>query len=529
MDLQLFVALNAMTISALLIAVSVIYRAKDNPDWLAANGPWLWVNAAVLVAGGLALFFAPDLVGILVMLVFLPLVAAPVFFFMYSQQQSLSGNPKRAAFAAMLAALLHPTIANRVHAKLAAAIAGDDQANEKALNELAISVPREYRPLVQAQLALLKRDWSEILALAGAGAASIPLLKPLEIRALAETGRIDAAVQSFMAARSSLAGAHGAVPLLVVLAFGGRPSGVAAVLEKQFSQMDLETKAYWMGLADLYNPTHHLQGEQTLQKLAVVALNDRTRAGARRQLETFAAAPPRLLPMPTQLALDNFERQLEDNALAPERSYRRVAVTLALIALNLVAFAAEIALGGSENSETLINLGALSPPVVLEQGEWWRLLTAAFLHFGPLHLGSNMFVLWVLGRLLEPILGSIRMLAIYLAGGIISSAFVLWLMTSGVAEYGLLVGASGAIFALLGAEATLVLLSWWRDPANFDTRKLTTLVVMLGLQVAIDLSVPNVSFAAHASGFLAGMVGALLLPLKKTNLRPNKSQSGVNS
>ena len=529
MDLQLFLALNAMTISALVIAITVIYRPKNQPEWLAAHAPWLGVNAAVLVAGALALWLTPAWAGIIVALIFVPLVALPWLLFSQSQRQAMAGRPRVAARLAQWAAMLHPTTANLVNAKLMAAMSGDEDANTKALAELATTAPREYRPRIKAQLALVKRDWSELLALAATNGQIDPFMKPLEIRALGESGRVDAMVQCYLGSRGELAGAAGAMPLLTVLAFGGRPNGVAALLDQRLAALDKDTKDYWAALGYLKSVTNTAPGERALAKLATEATNTRVRTAAKRQLDAFSGVPARPWPLATQMDLDLVEQQVLQETMVREQSNSRLPVTLTLIAVNLAAFAAEVALGGSTDSDTLISLGALWPPEVLEGGEWWRLLTATFLHFGPIHLASNMFVLWVLGRLLEPILGTARMILTYLTGGVVSSAFVLWLMSSSQTNYGLLVGASGAIFALLGAEAMIVLLSWWRDPKNFDRRKLSTLAVMLGIQIVIDLSVPNVSFAAHASGFFAGMLGLLLWPLRGMTRRQSNPRSGAQS
>ncbi len=514
MDLQLFIALNAMTISALIIAVVFIYRPRNQPDWLAAHSSWLGVNAAVLAVGALALEFVPALAGTLVAAIFLPLVAAPVFLFNQSQQASLRGQTRLAAVLARCAAVLHPTMANRVNAQIAASLSGDEAANVRALKELAATAPEEYRPLVKAQLAVQQRDWSEVLAVTGGAGPAATVLKPMEIRALGETGRTDAMVRSFMAARAGLTGAQGVLSRLFVLAFGGRPRGIVALLDKQLKSLDEDTKTYWVAVSYLNSGRDTAPGQRALTALAAQSANTKVRLAAQRQLEAFSAAPLRPISPTAEAALDLIEQQIVQEALAPQKSSLAAPVTLTLIALNIAAFAAETYYGGSTDSDTLISLGALWPPNVWEDGEWWRLLTATFLHFGPLHLLSNMFVLWVLGRLLEPQIGTARMIVVYLAGGIGSSAVVLWLMSRAQAEYGLLVGASGAIFALLGAETAIVIRSWWSDRESFDTRRLTTLAIMLAIQMAIDLSVPNVSFAAHASGLLVGIVTYFLFPVR---------------
>lgn len=530
MELQLFVAVNAMTISALLIAVTLIYRPADHADWLVANAPWIGVNALVLAVGLLALAVVPSLAGTLVALVFLPLVVAPSFLFMRSQRAQLNGHVRLAAYLAGTAALLHPTKANLVNARLAWAQSGTEDQNVQALSVLVPKVPREYRPLVEAQLAAAKRDWPEVLARTGLSAPGDASLKGLEIRALAETGKTDAMVVCYKFCKASLGTFQLAMPRLLVMAFGGRPRAVEALMSHTFAAASDEMKAYWIAVGHLNTPSDTAAGEYELAKLAAQAKDDRIRGAAHRRLAAFGAAPQPARAPSTERELDVIAGQILYPTATPARSISRVLpVTLGLILLNVSAFIAEIVLGGSEDSDTLISLGALWPPMLLEQGEWWRLITATFLHFGVLHIASNMFVLWVLGRILEPMLGSLRTLIIYLVGGVISSAFVLWLMASGATNYGLLVGASGAIFALLGAEAAIVLLQWRRDPANFDRRKLTTLAVMLGLQVAIDLSVPNVSFAAHASGFIAGILGALALPLRTNSRTRFEPRSGANS
>lgn len=526
MDLQLLVALNAMTVSALVIAMIVIYRPRNQPGWLSANGPWLGVNGGVLALGTLALLLVPAWAGTAVAVVFIPFVAAPMILFSQSLRQAQAGHLRTAAWLARGAAWTHPTLANRMHAKLATAMAGNDEQNAAALAELAAGAPREYRPFIQAQRALLRRDWSEVLAIAGARDAGDTIMKPLEIRALGETGRTDAMVQSYLFGRSALIGAQGLMPRLVVLAFGGRPGGVAALLAKRFSAMDEETKSYWIGLARLHSSLS-ASGERVLVKLSAEAKRESTRLAARRQLNAFVAQPRQPLLASTEANLDLIEQQTLQETLERRQSLVAVPVTLGLIAVNLLAFAAEVVTGGSEDSEALINLGALWPPDVFESGEWWRLLTASFLHFGPIHLLSNMFVLWVLGRLLEPMLGAGRTLFIYLAGAVLSSAFVLWLMAEGYTSFGLLVGASGAIFALLGAETLVVLQNWWRDPEAFDRRKFSTLAVILGLQIVIDLSVPNVSFAAHVSGFFAGMLALLVVPIGGWRRTQTNSSSGA--
>ena|SRR5437879_1095445 len=98
-------------------------------------------------------------------------------------------------------------------------------------------------------------------------------------------------------------------------------------------------------------------------------------------------------------------------------------VTRALIAINVAVYVLELATGGGVNGigSTIYLRGVLYGPLV-GQGDWWRLLTAAFLHYGPIHLAFNMFALYWFGSLLEQRIGSAKFLALYLASGLAGSA-----------------------------------------------------------------------------------------------------------
>ena len=513
MDLQLFLALNVVTVSALIIAATIEYRPRGTEGWLGVQGPWLAVNAAVLAIGALALWFVPEWAGYLVLLVFVPFVAAPMALFNLSQRQAQAGRATLAARLAYVGALLHPTTANWMNAHLQGALAKSDPTNTKPLDDLAASAPPQYRSIVQAHAAFTRRDWSEVLAFAAPDGPADLLMKPLEIRALGETGQIDAMVRCYWRVAPKLLGANSAMPRLVVLAFGGRPEAVTRVLEDKMPGLSTEAKSYWAAVACLNSAADPAAGQRMLQQLAAGAQNLLTRAAAQRQLDTFAAAPLRV-PMlrETMTSIDAVAEQVISERALATRPRAAFPVTAVLIALNLAVFAIEVWMGGSQDGETLVSMGALVPSSVEDDGEWWRLLSAAFLHFGPIHLISNMFVLFVLGRLLEPMIGSLRMLVIYLFGAVASSGFVLWLMLAGYSQADLLVGASGAIFTLLGAEVMLVLREWFRSRETFDTRRLRLLGTMLLLQAAMDLSVPQVSFSAHASGFVAGLLALLVWP-----------------
>ena len=237
----------------------------------------------------------------------------------------------------------------------------------------------------------------------------------------------------------------------------------------------------------------------------------------RRAAERHLAAPPyqaRALLTPELLViLDEAENWLRREPQRGKMTWRRTPVTAILIALNVAGFAIEWMRGGPGQIETIIELGALWPPLVLQNGEWWRLAAATFLHHDWLHIGSNLFLLFLFGRICESTLGSIRTLLIYCLGGLASSACVLWLMWMGTVQYGIFLGASGAIFALFGAEVVRQFLNWTRSRDMLDGRVVILLVGATLIEVAIDLNVAEISFAAHACGFATGVAVRLAIEM----------------
>jgi membrane associated rhomboid family serine protease len=174
-------------------------------------------------------------------------------------------------------------------------------------------------------------------------------------------------------------------------------------------------------------------------------------------------------------------------------------VTKALIGINVAVYVAELATGGGVNGtgSTIYVKGVLFGPL-LEQGEWWRLVTAAFLHYGPVHLLLNMVALYWFGSLLEERIGSGRYLLLYLASGIAGSAGAL-LWSNGFLTP--TVGASGAIFGILGAG---LVLERQRDYV-FGGSALGVIVI----NFVFTFSISGISKGGHIGGLVGGIICAL--------------------
>ena len=189
------------------------------------------------------------------------------------------------------------------------------------------------------------------------------------------------------------------------------------------------------------------------------------------------------------------------------RLYGAWAVIL-LIIVNTVVFAVEGR--SSTNPYILSKLGALDPVLVIWGHQYWRLGTALFLHYGVAHLLFNLFALYILGPALEHAIGGVRFLVCYLVSGLGSSAGVVLLTLAHVVHPAQLVGASGCVMGVVGAWAGYLLRHRHSPDAK---RRLSNILLIIAVQVAFDLSTPQVSMSAHLCGLVTGFfLGLAIAP-----------------
>ena len=195
---------------------------------------------------------------------------------------------------------------------------------------------------------------------------------------------------------------------------------------------------------------------------------------------------------------------------ATRSQVRNAPAVLVLILLNAATFLFEISVGDSNDPDVLHRIGALEAYAVVIQGEYWRLFTALFLHGGLAHLGFNLFALYVLGPPLERSIGTMRFVVCYLISGLASGAGVIGLTLIGLVRPAQLVGASGCIMGVVGALAGF--LTRHRH-APHAKQRLSNIVMIVAIQIAFDLSTPQVSMSAHLCGLIAGFfLGLILAP-----------------
>jgi membrane associated rhomboid family serine protease len=182
---------------------------------------------------------------------------------------------------------------------------------------------------------------------------------------------------------------------------------------------------------------------------------------------------------------------------------RGALVTKILIGINVLVFLITLAQGSSlgQTSGSLFEKGALfvsSPfyPGGLADGEWWRLITAAFLHASLIHLAFNMLVLWFVGAPVEQAIGRGRFLAIYIVSGLAGSAGAILFSPHAVT-----VGASGAIFGIFGAALVL------EAQRNYVLGGQA--LGLIAVNLIFTFAIPNISVGGHIGGLIGGALSML--------------------
>ncbi|HVY97820.1 MAG TPA: rhomboid family intramembrane serine protease [Solirubrobacterales bacterium] len=175
--------------------------------------------------------------------------------------------------------------------------------------------------------------------------------------------------------------------------------------------------------------------------------------------------------------------------------------TAALIGINVVVYLVSIATGPGgldhPSGKIAVDYGLYGPFVA--EGEWYRLITAGFLHAGLTHIAFNMLLLFFLGRLLEPALGTARFLVLYFAS-LLAGSFGALLLDPNT----LTVGASGAVFGLFGAGFLLA-------RARGMTALATEIGFLIVLNLAFTFGAQNISVGGHLGGLAGGVVCALVI------------------
>lgn len=190
--------------------------------------------------------------------------------------------------------------------------------------------------------------------------------------------------------------------------------------------------------------------------------------------------------------------------------------TLCIILLNIIVFIIVELTGSSLDSRHMLNCGAMYWPKIAQGGQYYRLITSMFLHFGISHLANNMLVLGFMGNYLEKETGTVRYLLIYFLSGIIAD-----LVSIGYnvfrRDYVVSAGASGAVFGIVGAIIYIIAVN--RGKLKDLTSK--QIIIFIILSMYAGFTSPNTDNAAHIGGVISGFILAALI-YRKPSVNKNK-------
>lgn len=203
-----------------------------------------------------------------------------------------------------------------------------------------------------------------------------------------------------------------------------------------------------------------------------------------------------------------------------EDLYRRkkAFVNMGFIVLNVICFLYLEMTGSTENTQFMVSHGAMYAPLVVEGGEYYRLLTSIFMHFGINHIMNNMLILFILGDNLERALGHVKYFFFYLICGVGANIIS---MIVNFGDYRLIVsaGASGAIFGVIGGLLYAVVVNRGRLE-DLSTRQL---VVVIVCSLYFGFSSTGVDNAAHIAGLFVGILMGIVLYRKPK--RPGRMEN----
>lgn len=176
-------------------------------------------------------------------------------------------------------------------------------------------------------------------------------------------------------------------------------------------------------------------------------------------------------------------------------------ITLIMVIANIVTFVVLEFLGDTTDGTFMLNYGAMNPRAILATGEWYRLFTATFLHFGIEHLVNNMLLLFFLGQIFEKAVGVTRFLGIYLGSGLAGSFLSFFFMCL-FGRNDIVAGASGAIFGIIGGMIVVILV----HRGKYHGISTKRMIFMALLTLYFGFTTVGVDNAGHIGGMVFGFV-----------------------
>ena len=188
------------------------------------------------------------------------------------------------------------------------------------------------------------------------------------------------------------------------------------------------------------------------------------------------------------------------------KNIRAEYVTIALVVVNVITYLVLEWLGDTTNGFFMAEHGAMYPDFIRINHEWWRIITAGFLHFGAVHLVNNMVILYCMGSRLERVTGHLKYFLIYLVS-LIGAGLLSYGMMLRTGDYAVSAGASGAIFGVIGGFLWIVILHRGR----FEQITTRGIMMMIVLTIYYGFSSAGIDNWGHIGGLLAGFAVTVIL------------------
>ena len=188
------------------------------------------------------------------------------------------------------------------------------------------------------------------------------------------------------------------------------------------------------------------------------------------------------------------------------KNIRAEYVTIALVVVNVITYLVLEWLGDTTNGFFMAEHGAMYPDFIRINHEWWRIITAGFLHFGAVHLVNNMVILYCMGSRLERVTGHLKFFLIYLVS-LIGAGLLSYGMMLRTGDYAVSAGASGAIFGVIGGFLWIVILHRGR----FEQITTWGIMMMIVLTIYYGFSSAGIDNWGHIGGLLAGFAATVIL------------------
>lgn len=516
MDLNTILRL-LVTISCLSLMVRVI--ASRN------NWGWLGIATGILAVMGISLYWFPEHAGIIGGILWLILILIPLIGLRQVNRLVYQERFQKAQRLASILSWLHPADGwwetPRFLRGLELTQKGEAEKAKTKLAPYFHSFNQNFDYAAKALQFRIECRWQDCLYWLQTDISHSVLwqnstLITVYLRALGEVGEVNRLIWIVKSHQSQLQrfGDSTLINLarLYVFAFSGNVKEVDKLFTSSLKIYPRNIQTFWLATAEI------AIGNQQKGQDLLLAIQNKDLSLETAIAQRFSYSIPKadqILTNESQQFLKLIKQDLQQEinygsaiSISPTRGY----ITYSLIAINILIFLLEMQQGGARNLETLYRLGA-AVPVEIFSGEPWRILTANFLHYGYIHIGSNLLGLWILGPYVEFYLGWIRYLIVYFISGVGAIAlFAGFAMFLGEGDE-LLVGASAAIMGLMGATFMILWRGWRQEKSKIAQERLRLVIFIISLQIIFDVSLAKVSFLGHFFGLIMGMLSTLIILL----------------